>query len=539
VTPGQSTASARRRAGGPIGRRSRPLAGAIFCTLLLAGCANLQQWYQNGGEVGPNYRPPRAAVAGRWIDARDRDLKSQPLDMTCWWTVFNDPALDRLVDAASRQNLSLQVAGLRILEARAQLGVAAGEFFPQKQEMLGQYSRNKFSQNAYPFGYFPIKMQYDDWSTGFDAAWELDFWGRFRRGVEAAGASLDAQIDGYDEVLVLLQAEVAANYVQMRSLAKRIVLTQRNVELQEKTLRLVELRYGKGLVSDLDVERARANLAATQALIPIFQIGQRKAQNRLCILMGMPPRDLRSLLGSSAAIPRAPSAVVVGIPADLLRRRPDVRRAEREAAAQSARIGIAEAEFYPHVAITGTITLEAEYVPSVFMGNSLAGLVGPGFHWNILNYGRIRSEVRAQDARFRQAVATYQDTVLKANEEAENAIISFLRQQDRAVALEAAATATEKAVALALLQYEKGLVDYQPVLDTERDLVRQQDEVAQSRGQVAVELVALYKALAGGWRVRDAAPVEAARGTVTDLMEDDVEPAPLPGQAPPKDSPEK
>ena len=268
----------------------------------------------------------------------------------------------------------------------------AADLFPQKQEMSSQYTDNRYSGNAYPFGAFPIKHQFSDWQTGFDAAWELDVWGRFRRGVEAAEASLDAQIDGYDDVLVMLQAEVAANYIQMRSLQRRIALARQNADLQAKSLKLVQLRYDKGLVTDLDVQRAKAILAATEALIPTFEIGVRKAQNRLCILMAMPPRNLRGRLGVSGNIPHAPQEVVAGIPADLLRRRPDVRHAEREAAAQSARIGIAEAEFYPHIAIMGTIGLEAEDFSRIFEGGSPFGTVGPTFHWNILNYGRIAEQ---------------------------------------------------------------------------------------------------------------------------------------------------
>ncbi|MGO8688677.1 MAG: efflux transporter outer membrane subunit [Thermoguttaceae bacterium] len=521
---GRSTALAHlRSAQKPIGCRRDALAGSLLCAVLLAGCASLQQWQDNGGEVGPNYRRPRAAVADRWIDAGDRDLRSCSGPPACWWSVFDDPALNQLVAAASQQNLTLRVAGLRILEARAQLGIAVSELLPQQQAAVAQYNWNKYSDSAYPFDIFPIKREFDDFSVGMNASWELDFWGRFRRGIEAADASLDAQIDGYDDALVLLQAEVAANYIQMRSLKKRIELTRQNAALQEKTLRLVELRFGKGLVTDLDVQRAKANLAATQALIPVFEIGYRKAQNRLCILMAMPPRDLRPRLGDSATIPQAPAEVVVGIPADLLRRRPDVRRAEREAAVQSARIGMAEAEFFPHIAITGTIGFESEDFFKVFQGGSLAAVIGPGFRWNILNYGRIRNAVRAQDTRFCQAVATYQETVLRANEEAENAVVSYLRDQDRAAALETAAAASSKAADLALLQYEKGLVDYEPVLDTQRDLVRQQDEVAQSRGQVAVDLVALYKALAGGWRVRLARPAapRPVSAPPLSLLEDD------------------
>ena len=492
----------------------RSVAAAAILAILLTGCGSVSQWWHNGGKVGPDYCPPPAPVADHWVDAANHGVRSQPADDALWWTVFGDEDLDRLVEAAYRQNLSLRVAGLRILEARAHLGIAEGNLFPQQQQMSAQYSRHELSRNAFPFeltksppfNTFPIRNSYDDWSVGFNAAWELDFWGQFRRGIEAADATLNAQVENYDDVLVLLQSDVAANYIQMRSLQRRIVLTQENLDLQRKTLALVELRFNKGLVTELDVDRARANVSSTEALIPTFEIALRRAQNRLCILLGMPPCELCAMVRDSAAIPVAPDAIVAGIPADLLRRRPDVRRAEREAAAESARIGIAEAEFYPHIAITGQIGWEAENVSALFRGDSLAATVGPGFHWNILNYGRIRNSVRAQEARFRAAVITYQETVLKANEEADSAIAAFVREGRRADSLEAAATSTQQAVSLAILQYEKGFIDYQPVLETQRDLVRQQDAVAESRGQVAVNLVAAYKALAGGWQMRLAPP---------------------------------
>ena len=322
-----------------------------------------------------------------------------------------------------------------------QCGIAEGSLFPQKQEMLSQYTRNAFSKNAYPFGAFPIKMNYDDWQVGFDAAWELDIWGLFRRGIEAAGASLDAQVAGFDAGMVMLQAEVAANYVQMRAAEKRIALTQKNADLQEKTLHLVELRYAKGLVTELDVQRAKANLAVTESLIPTFQINRRKAQNRLCILLGMPPRDLVATLGDTGRFRRRPprrSSASPPIPALPTSAPPSATRRP------NPRIGMAEADFYPHIAITGEIILESQYVSSLFKGDSLAGSIGPGFRWNILNYGRIANNVRAQDARFRQAVVEYQQAVLSANEEAENAMVSFLRERNRAKSLEAAATATER-----------------------------------------------------------------------------------------------
>ena len=350
---------------------------------------------------------------------------------------------------------------------------------------------------------FPLpSYYYDNWSPGFNAAWELDFWGRFRRAVEAADANLNAQVEGYDNVLVLLQADVAANYVQMRSYEERLELARRNLELQKETLRITTVQLKNGLVTELDVQRATVNLGRTESLIPSLQTGWRTAQNRLCILMGEPPRDLAQRIKSPGAIPAPPQEVVVGIPADLLRRRPDVRQAERQAAAQSARIGIAEADFYPHIAITGTIGLQSERLGQLFESSSLVGAIGPGISWNILNYGRILNNVRSQDAQFQQAVLNYRDTVLRANEEVEDGIVSFLNEQERAKSLDTSASAAARSAHLALLQYQNGKIGYQPLLDAERDLVDQQDALAQSRGLVGTDLIAVYKALGGGWRAR-------------------------------------
>jgi outer membrane protein TolC len=250
------------------------------------------------------------------------------------------------------------------------------------------------------------------------------------------------------------------------------------------------------------VQQARSVLGATESLIPVLEMGRRKAQNRLCTLMGMPPRDLEAELGGPGATPSAPPEVAVGIPAELLRRRPDVRRAEREAAAQCARIGIAESELYPQFAITGNIAFESQYFSDLFDWDSIAGSIGPSFRWNVLNYWRIRNNIGVEEARFSQAVLNYQETVLRANEEAENAITAYLREQARVKSLEQSTAATARAVELANIQYEQGLIDFQRVLDSQRALVNQQDTLAESRGNVALNLIALYKALGGGWAMR-------------------------------------
>lgn len=483
-------------------RRYALIAGVAIAACLLAGCTSTRGWWWNGFKVGPNYGRPAAPVAGQWIDADNPNVRSEATDYSYWWTVFNDPVLNRLVYTAYQQNLPLKIAGLRIVEARAQRGIAAGSLFPQQQQMIGAYSRNKFSDHMYPFGMFPGNREYDDWVAGFDMAWELDIWGKVRRAVEAADANLDAQIENYDDVLVILQAEVAAAYIQMRTLERQLLFTRKNAELQKGSLDIIQRRFAQGIVSELDVRQAKAELAVTESLIPKFEEAHRQVQNALCLLVGMPPGSLDAELVEPGPIPTPPAEVVVGIPAELLRRRPDVRRAERQAAAQSARIGVAAAEFYPHIAITGSISLRAEQFSDLFGWDSIGGSVGPGFRWNILNYGRIQNGVRVEDARFQQAVIGYQSTVLAANKEAEDAIVSFLREQQRVRLLQQAAQEVARALEIGLHLYEQGVIDYQRVLDSQRALVFQQDALAQSQGKVATNLVAVYKAIGGGWRMR-------------------------------------
>lgn len=469
---------------------------------LQSGCANLHQWWHNGLKVGPDYGRPVADVAETWIDAEDSQLSTEPPPTGAWWSALNDPMLDHLERMAAAQNLSLQIAAMRVLEARAQRGVAGATLFPQQQQMMGAYTRNAFSGNAFPFGQFPIKRFYDDWLTGFDVAWELDVWGLYRRGIEAAEANVNAQIENYDDMLVILQADVAGAYIQMRTVERRLQLMRQNVALQKNTLHLIQRRFEQGIVSELDVRQAKAIMEVTESEVPKLEAGRRTLANTLCILLGIPPGQLQSELKETAQIPVAPTELVVGIPADLLRRRPDVRRAERQAAAQCARVGMATADLYPHFAITGTIALDTEHFKHLFDGASMMGKVGPGFRWNILHYGRIRNRIRAEDAKFQQAVLAYQNTVLAANKEAEDAIVAFLHEQTRIGSLNEAEQDTRRALEIGLLLYQQGVVDYQRVLDAQRALVIQQDALAESQGNIALNLVAVYKAMGGGWNAR-------------------------------------
>ncbi|MCS7304114.1 MAG: efflux transporter outer membrane subunit [Thermoguttaceae bacterium] len=469
------------------------------------GCrTSLRQWVAQGFKVGPEYSPPAVEVTDHWRDHQEPGIRTEEPELRQWWTVFGDPILVQLVEAAQRENLPLRIAGLRVLEARYQLGVVRGYLGPQEQMLLGAYKRTGMSKTALPFSRFAhtgmIPLWFDEWALGGQLAWELDFWGRFRRMIESAEANLQAEQEACRAALILLQAETATTYLQLRMVDERLALAEKNVQLQRDTLRIARARFEQGIVSELDVQQAQAALANTESMIPMLKTLRRVSENRLCTLLGMPPQDISEIIGPPGKIPQVPPEVVVGIPADLVRRRPDVRRAERLAAAQCARIGVAESELYPHIAITGQLAFQAEEFSYLFDGRSLAGSVSPGIRWNILHYGRLRNAIRVEDARFWQALLGYQEAVIRACEEAEGAITAFLQEQVRVRALTRATEAVEKAVQLALLQYQQGVIDFQRVLDSQRALVQQQDALAESRGKVATNLVTIYKALGGGWQ---------------------------------------
>lgn len=491
-----------------LSKITRSWAGGAVATVLLAvlllasssGCTSCREYFANGFKVGPNYCRPGAPVADQWLDANDSAIDGGQIQNAAWWQTFNDPVLDSLVSSACQQNLSLRVAGLRILEARAQRAVVAGELFPQQQEAFGEYSRNKLSKNG-PSGASP-NLYFNDWALGGNLAWELDFWGQFRRAIEAADANLDASIEGYDHVLVLLLAEVAQSYANVRIAEQRLTYAKQNVEIQRGSLRLAEDRLRNGATTELDVTQGTSNLEQTDASIPPLEAARRQAINQLCILMGIPPRNLDEMLAARQGIPKAPAHLAIGIPAELLRRRPDVRKAERDVAAQSALIGVATADLYPHFSINGTIFVDAMDVKDLFNADSIAGSVGPSFRWNILNYGRLLNNIRVQQARFQQLAVQYQNTVLQANAEAENAIIGLIKAKQQAQSLARCAEASQQSVVLVSSQYDGGVVDFNRVFTVQQTLTQQQDQLAVAEGSVAQYLIQLYRALGGGWQVR-------------------------------------
>jgi len=415
--------------------------------------------------------------------------------------VFNDPKLTELVYASYQQNLPLRVAGLRVLQARAQRGIAVGSFFPQAQEMFGSYTRNQLTRELFPGNIPGSPRAASTWQTGVSAGWELDLWGKFRRNIESADANLDANIEGYDEILICLLADTASTYVEYRVVQQQLAFTRANVQIQEGALGIADARAKGGQTSELDVTQARTNLQNTRRSVPVLENQLRIINNSLCILLGIPPRDLGPELGEGP-IPASPPTVAVGVPANLLRRRPDVMRAEREAAAQSARIGVAAADWFPSVSIAGSLGYGAGDLDDLFTQPAFTGFISPAFNWPILNYGRILNNVRVQDALFQQAAVNYQQTVLAANVEAENAINSFLQAQKALVETQAAVDAAKESVKTAVDQYRVGATDYNRVYNLLLVLVQEENALAATRGQIPRSLIAIYKALGGGWQIR-------------------------------------
>ncbi|MHC5064418.1 MAG: efflux transporter outer membrane subunit [Planctomycetota bacterium] len=448
--------------------------------------------------VGPDYEPPEADLNLTWLSVADERVNAEPLRDSEWWKAFDDPVLNALTAEAYAQNLSLQAAAVRVLQSMAERGIAVGELFPQQQELNGFFARDKFSENPTP----PTRYS-ETWSGGFDAAWELDFWGKIRRNIESADAILDANLASYDDVMVTLVSEVAATYVSIRTLQTQIRIAENNIELQEESFRLANARFTAGATSELDVAQARSSLDQTRALLPALQVLLKQEMYQLNLLLGTPPRDLMARLGEDRDIPTAPSSIAVGIPADLLRRRPDIRVAERRAAAESANIGIAAADLYPALSISGSIGLQSESSGDFFDSDSWTGSILPGFSWPLLNYGRLKNRVRAQDAVFQEAVLAYQNTVLAAAQEVESGLVAFLGNQEQVEYLATSVESARRSLELASIRYREGSSTFTRVLDAQGDLLVVEQAHAEARSRVATSLIATHKALGGGWGVRN------------------------------------
>ena len=471
---------------------------ALF--LLITGCI----------KVGPDFVRPESRVAPGWRENSDQRVSTERSQPGGWWQIFHDPVLNQLIDRACRENLSLQIAGIRILQERARLGIAVGTLYPQEQSAAGSWQYNHLSQGAFlggGAGSGATGANYTQAQISATAGWELDFWGRFRRAIEAADADWLSAIANYDDALVSLTADVANTYILIRMLEKRIEIARQNVEVQRENLSIAESRLQYGVISQLDVEQAQTILQNTLAIVPALDAQLKQALDALALLLGLPPGELSDLLKGSGEIPVAPAKVAVGIPADLLRRRPDIRRAEYQAASQCAKIGIAKADYYPAFSLNGTFG----FLTSNVSGNALSDLfhrdnrtyqAGGSFQWSLFNYGRIANNVRLQDALFQELIAVYQNTVLTAQRDVEDNLIAFLRAQDQAAFLAQSARSAQRALDLAVLQYREGIRDFTTVLAAQQTLLYEQDSLASTLGSISSHLVGVYRALGGGWENR-------------------------------------
>jgi NodT family efflux transporter outer membrane factor (OMF) lipoprotein len=483
----------------------RPASACAAAALLalLPGCGLLAD-LGAGTLVGPDYETPPTPTADAWIDYRDARVPGEEAELRTWWTVFGDPVLDGLMRQAAAQNLSLQAAVERVAAARARRDLAAGFMAPQEQGASGAVSGVRSSEETANFPPTPFDRTTQDWRADAFATWEIDFWGRYRRAVESADAELQASLADHDDVLVLLYAELASRYVSYRTFQGRLRYLRANEAIQLAAYELTRARFDAGEVAERDIHEARQILEETRSLIPEAEIGLRLENNALCTLRGLPPRDLSAELGE-APIPGAPASVAVGIPADLLRRRPDVRRAERLAAARCALIGIAESDYYPRLGIAGSLGVQAEHGADLDDSGARTSLLSAGFTWSILDWGRTASNVRAFEAEFRAAALEYQQAVLEAGRQAEDALVALVKTQERLAPQRAAAQAALRTVEIVQDQYAEGEVDFSDVFVFASNLTQQQDRLARAEGDAAQALIGVYRALGGGWDAPDPA----------------------------------
>ena len=467
------------------------LVAALGC--LTSGCAT----------VGPNYRPATANVSPRWLEFEDPKLAATSPVVPLWWKdAFKDPVLDQLVDEALADNLTLRSAALRVLQARQQLLIVANLRLPQQQYLGGSAAVVDPGVSGGALG---------SYSANFNVNWTLDVWGRIRRQVESASASYDATLSNYDGVVVLVVGQVAQTYLLIRTTEQRLAAARQNLVYQTESVRISEAKLQAGDISSLDVEQGQTLVHNTEASITVLEQSLAQLKVSLALLLGKPPQDLTPRLGPPRPVPAVSPLLALGMPQDLIRRRPDIRVAERRVAAESAQIGVAISDLYPTFGLTGSIgpvvstAKEGQDFLDLFNVHNVAYTLGGFVHWNLFNWGRIRENVRLQDAVVQQAIEDYRQVVIQAQGEVELALIAYFKSLQQQTALQQAADAAQRAVDIATEQYQDGSVDYNTVVSTLRVLVGQQDQLAAVQGAVDVNLVGVYLSLGGGWEVRQSA----------------------------------
>lgn len=458
--------------------------------------------------VGPDYVKPDTAVKlpDAWERSVTEEMNEDVPTLEKWWESLGDTMLTSLIQRAELNSLDLGMAVARVVESQALRGVARGDGMPNL-DLDAAYSRTQVSENS-ASGQISDALgvdsaPQDNFGGGLNVSWEIDLFGRIRRQVESATAEVEASVEDYRDVLVTLYAEIALNYIDTRSFQARILLAESNAEAQRESLGLTTDRYNAGLTSRLDVAQAKSNLANTESQIPPLHVGLAAALNRLAVLLGEQPGSLHQELSVLAPIPTPYDSLTIGLPVDLLRRRPDVRRAERQLAAQTAKVGVATAQLYPSFSLFGSLSLESTSSSDFFSSSSIGWGLMPSVRWNIFQGGKIRSLVRAEEARTQQALLFYERSVLFALEDVENALVSYQQERIRRDRLTDAVSASDTAVQLVRTQYLAGLTNFQNYLDAQRSLFQQQDQQATSEGEVVRALIILNKSLGGGWPYED------------------------------------
>ena len=466
---------------------------------VLVAAVGLAMLIANGCMVGPNYHPPQPTVPSAWVGVAKplpgqvSMASAQPAELTQWWRQFNDPTLTALVEEAVKVNLDLKLAEASLRQARATRGVAIGGLWPavsgsgsyQREHTVGSTPPNEVGQNLF--------------QAGFDAVWELDVFGGLRRNVESASANVQAAVEGIRNAQVSLVAEVALNYIQLRGFQQEIVVARKNLEAQQHTAEITRKLWKVGFNSALDVANADANVATTESQIPVFEISAQQSIYALSVLLARPPADLLERLSPTANLPHVPAQVPAGLPSDLLRRRPDIKQAEAQLHAATAQIGVAVAELFPQFSLTGSVSWQSNLLRTWWTEASRSFGFGPSVSWQIFQGGAIVSNVRVQEALRDQAFMTYQKTVLGAFQDVENALIAFAKEQQHRKALHEAVVANRKAVDLSLVLYTEGQIPFLNVLVAQEALYTAENALVQSETNIVTDLIALYKALGGGW----------------------------------------
>ncbi len=463
--------------------RKLPAVLTMSAVIMLAGCSS----------VGPDYVSPNLKVPEKWSEENMENFKLENSSSEQWWKLFNDPMLDGLIKEASDSNLDLKVAMARVDEYRSRLGVVTGDRVPSLS-VEGDLLRKKNSENA---GYSDVTNTYK--GLGLEAGWEIDLFGRVRRSIEAAEANYEAVQEDRNDVMISINSRVALNYIKIRTYQARLTASNSNIELQREVLRITETRFKYGLATALEVAQAEQALASSEATVPPLRIQLSEAINTMAVLLGRNPGELNEMLSEKRPVPVPPADAAIGVPADLLRQRPDIRRAERQLAAETARIGIAKADLYPQFSLSGSFGYQSISSGNLFTSGGNYFSIGPSLRWNIFSGGSILNQIDVQDAIVRQKATQYESTVLSALNEAENSMTAYTEDSMRLVYLEKTVEASKKTVELSLNLYKQGLVDFENVLNSQLSQFISEDRLAQARGDSAENFVRLYAALGGGW----------------------------------------